>query len=82
MLIIESSKNHNYLVIIGLSLYGFLQQLFLLKIEKKIGTFSIFVPGIVLFVSILKVFFWFIQPFAIGIFVQSFLLMAVHVILF
>lgn len=69
----------NYLVIIVLSLWGYIQQIILINKRKDIGSFSILVPGIMIICSILKIFFWFISPYSELLLLQAFLLITFHV---
>ena len=56
-----------------------LPQLFMIRDNKSIGSFSIYVPGILLIANILRVFFWLTVGFAFNLLIQSLLMIAVQV---
>ena len=62
-----------------LPLYGLWAQLQVIKKEKSMGSFSIYITAIYILCSIFKIFFWFAKGFAMSILIQSILITAICV---
>ena len=57
----------------------FIPQLKIIKEKKDLGSFSIYIPAILLIANILRVFFWLTVGFAFNLLIQSLLMIAVQV---
>jgi solute carrier family 66, member 2 len=57
-----------------------LPQLLLIREKKSLGSFSIFVPAILLVANILRVFFWLTVGFAFNLLLQSLLMIVMQVL--
>lgn len=59
--------------------YAYYSQLMLIKKEKSLGSFSIYVCAILLISNILRVFFWLTVGFATNLLFQSIFIIAIMV---
>lgn len=60
--------------------YAYYSQLQLIRQEKSIGSFSIYVCAILLIANILRIYFWLTIGFALNLLFQSIFLIAIMVI--
>lgn len=58
---------------------GYFSQLNLIKKEKSLGSFSIYVTAILIISAILRVFFWFTTGYAINLLFQAIFMIIVQV---
>ena len=56
-------------------------QLMILREKKSIGSFSIFVPAILLIANIMRIFFWISVGFAFNLLIQSILMIIMQVLI-
>ena len=68
------------LVVAIMPAVGLYSQYALIKDRKHIGSFSIDTCGILIFANILRIMFWFSKGFAINLLIQSFVFIAMSVI--
>lgn len=66
------------LVAVG-PVYGYYSQLQLIKSQKKLGTFSIYVCAILMISAILRIFFWFAEGYAINLLFQAIFIIIIQV---
>ena len=62
-------------------LIGYLSQLRLIYKNQSVGSFSIDVCAILLIANILRIMFWFTNGFALNLFLQSFFILLIQVII-
>lgn len=67
------------LVIAIMPVYAYYSQLQLIRQEKSIGSFSIYVCAILLIANILRIYFWLTIGFALNLLFQSIFLIAIMV---
>lgn len=60
--------------------YAYYSQLQLIRQEKSIGSFSIYVCAILLIANILRIYFWLTIGFALNLLFQSIFLIAIMVV--
>lgn len=58
---------------------AYIPQINIIKEQKQMGSFSIYVPGILLISNILRVFFWLAVGFPFNLLIQAFLMIAMQV---
>lgn len=61
-------------------IFGYISQLNLIKEQKSLGTFSIYVCAILMISGILRIFFWFAEGYAINLLFQAIFIIIVQVI--
>ena len=59
---------------------GYVSQLQLIRQEKSVGSFSIYVTAILLISAILRVFFWFTTGYAINLLFQAIFIIVIQVL--